>query len=278
MMGHPKFPRRKYETPLHPWQEDRIRLENALIKKYGLKNNREVWKTETNLRRYRGQARALLAKIDSSALQVKKETDQLLNHLIRMNILSTNSSLDDVLALNIESILSRRLQTIIYLKGLAGSPHQARQFISHGHISIDNRSITIPSYMVTKDEEDKINYTSKSPLTDAAHPARPAVEFDVKIKPSPLSKEDESKARKKESKIDKKDKGKKSEPDNTIKPDEDKKIEHKAEKKDATDRDTNITKSDNTDTKPEDIAKDEKQDTNITDKKEDIEASSGGEQ
>ena len=42
-MGKPKFSRKKYETPSHPWQEDRIKKENELIKKYGLKNKREIW-------------------------------------------------------------------------------------------------------------------------------------------------------------------------------------------------------------------------------------------
>ena len=34
-MGKPKFSKKKYETPSHPWQESRINAENKLIKKYG---------------------------------------------------------------------------------------------------------------------------------------------------------------------------------------------------------------------------------------------------
>lgn len=115
-MGKPKFSRKKYETPSHPWQEDRIKEESELKKKYGLKNNREVWKAKTKLRRYRSQARELLAKIRTGDEQSKKESDQLLIHLSRLNILPHNSTLDDVLSLNTESILSRRLQTLTYLK------------------------------------------------------------------------------------------------------------------------------------------------------------------
>ena len=139
-MGKPKFSRKKYETPSHPWQEDRIKAENELMKKYGLKNKREIWKAETRLRKFRGQARELLAKVGTSDTQSKKESDQLLMYLNRMNILPQNSTLDDVLALETESILSRRLQTLTYLKGLANTPDQARQLISHGHIEIDKKS------------------------------------------------------------------------------------------------------------------------------------------
>ena len=184
-MGKPKFSRKKYVTPSHPWQEDRIKNENELIKKYGLKNKREVWKAETALRRYRGQTRALLAKISSDP-QAKKESNQLLVYLTRMNILPPNSNLDDVLALENESILSRRLQTLTYLKGLANTPNHARQLICHGHIAISGRKITVPSYMVTKEEENEIVYTRDSVLNDTMHPARPRADF----KPILIRKED----------------------------------------------------------------------------------------
>ena len=184
-MGKPKFSRKKYETPSHPWQEDRIKAENELVRKYGLKNKREIWKAQTKLKKYRGQTRELLAKVGTSDAQSKKESDQLLMHLNRMSILPPNSNLDDVLALETESILARRLQTLTYLKGLSSTPDQARQLISHGHIAIDDRKITVPSYMVTKDEESKIGYTADSALNDLMHPARPRADF----KSTPIKRE-----------------------------------------------------------------------------------------
>jgi small subunit ribosomal protein S4 len=57
-MGDPKFSRRKYDTPSHPWQGVRIKEENELIKKYGLKNKRELWKVQSLLRNYRRQGSA----------------------------------------------------------------------------------------------------------------------------------------------------------------------------------------------------------------------------
>ena len=185
-MGKPKFSRKKYETPSHPWQEDRIKEENELIRKYGLKNKREVWKSQTRLRKYRSQARELLAKVETGDAQSKKESQQLLMHLNRLNVLPPNSTLDDVLTLNTESILSRRLQTLTYLKGLANTSYQARQLISHGHIAISDRRVTVPGYIVTKDEEGDIGYTSDSPLNDVMHPARPRADF----KSSPIVKKE----------------------------------------------------------------------------------------
>jgi len=189
-MGHPRRPRKKYETPSHPWQEDRIKHENELMKKYGLGNKREIWKAEARLKKYRNLARSLLARVGSEDEQYKKEVNQLLTHLARMNILKTGASLDDVLALNEEHILSRRLQTIVYLKGLASTPEQARQFIVHGHIVVGDSKVTVPSYMVRGDEESEINYAPDSPLVDVSHPARPPVDLLKSRKPVEIKSEE----------------------------------------------------------------------------------------
>ncbi|VVB59130.1 30S ribosomal protein S4 [uncultured archaeon] len=176
-MSSQKFPRKRYDTPMHPWKENRIKSERELIKKYGLKSHTEVWKAKTYLGKHREQARELLAKIGTANPQAKKESDQLLVHLTRMGILSIGASLDDVLALETEAVLSRRLQTLVYLKGFSMTPYQARQLINHGHIAVNNRKVTIPSYMVGKDEEGQIQYTIRSPLNEISHPARPKVDM-----------------------------------------------------------------------------------------------------
>ena len=186
-MSSQKFPRKRYETPMHPWKESRIKSERELIKKYGLKNHKEVWKAKTYLGKHREQARELLAKIGTANPQVKKESDQLLVHLTRMGILSMGASLDDVLALETEVVLSRRLQTLVYLKGFSGTPYQARQLICHGHVAVNGRKVTIPSYMVGKDEEGQIQYTIRSPLNEISHPARPKTDM-YKTEPAILLK------------------------------------------------------------------------------------------
>jgi len=189
-MGKPKFPRKKYDTPLHPWKEDRIKSEKELIKKYGLKNHREIWKAKTKLKKHRRQARELLAKEGANDPQVKKEKDQLLIHLARMGITPQGSNLDDVLALETEAILSRRLQTLVYLKGFANTTDHSRQLISHGHIAVDNRKVTVPSYLISKDEEAKIGYTSKSVLNELSHPARPKSDIYTPIPLTKMKKEE----------------------------------------------------------------------------------------
>ena len=180
-MGNPKLPRRKYDTPSHPWQGDRIKLENDLIKKFGLKNKREVWKSQSLIRNFRQQARLLNARLRMADVQADKERNQLLSRLVNLGLLNPNSSLNDVLGLEIENILNRRLQTQVYMKGLAHTPKQARQFIVHGHISIGGRKVTIPGYLVKNAEEETIEYNQYSSLTNELHPMRPKGKLEVTI-------------------------------------------------------------------------------------------------
>jgi small subunit ribosomal protein S4 len=172
-MGDPKFPRRSYDTPSHPWQGERIKEEHALVKEFGLKNKRELWKAKTILRSYRKQSRDLQARLRTGEAQAKIETHNLLRSCAKMGLLPMEgATLDDVLGLNTEILLNRRLQTMVYRKGLAASPNQARQMIFHGHVAIDGRKVTIPGYILTREEEDQITYNFSSPFNDDMHPLR----------------------------------------------------------------------------------------------------------
>src|SRR2546427_11535419 len=83
--------------------------------------------------------------------QAGKEKDELIARLGRLGLLPTEgASLDDVLALDVEAVLSRRLQTLAFVKGLAFTPHPARQFLVHGHVATGSRRVTGPGYLVTR--------------------------------------------------------------------------------------------------------------------------------
>lgn len=172
-MGYPGKKRKSYDTPKHPWQAARMAEEVELIKTYGLRNKRELWKAHSILRRFRADARRLLAEADSTT-HMKLEGKQILNRLTNYGMLKPDSSIDDILGLNTSALLERRLQTQVHRLGLARTPKQARQFITHGHIAIDGQKVTIPGMMVTKEQEINIDYYGKSPLVDESHKERPA--------------------------------------------------------------------------------------------------------
>jgi len=180
-MGDPKFARKHYATPSHPWDGARISEEKQICRKYGLKNKRELWKTQTVLRDIRSQARDLQAKQRTEDEQSLKEVDQLIERLKRIGLLHGKADLNDILTLEVEALLSRRLQTQIYLKGLARSIKQARQLIVHGHISVDGRKVTVPSYLVMNTEAETIDYYNNSPFISDMHPERAAVDFSPEM-------------------------------------------------------------------------------------------------
>ena len=100
------------------------------------------------------------------------ETAEFLARLKRIGVLGEDDSLDDILSLDVTDILERRLQTVVYRKGLANTTKQARQFVTHGHVTVDGRRVTRPSKKVAVAEEDAIEFDSTSPLTDELHPER----------------------------------------------------------------------------------------------------------
>lgn len=175
-MGFPGKKRKSYDTPKHPWQAARMAGELELVKKYGLRNKKELWKAHSILRRYRSDARRLLADSAESELtgHNKTEADQILARLIRYSLLGSDSNVDDILGLQTDAILERRLQTQVHRLGLARTPKQARQFITHGHIAIAGKKATVPSMLISKKEEMLIEYYGQSPLTTESHPERPA--------------------------------------------------------------------------------------------------------
>lgn len=183
-MGDPKKQRKKYDTPRFPWRTDILQEELKLLGQYGLRNKHELWRHETALSNFRGIARSLIGK---SAEERKKMEDEIVKRLKRIGILPETAVLDDVLDLTIEDILERRLQTIVFRKGLAKTIQQCRQLITHGHIAIGTRRITVPSYVVTKEEETQIAYTPKSPLSNPSHPLRQTISVAPTTETGPQS-------------------------------------------------------------------------------------------
>jgi len=153
-MGDPKKQRKKYKTPSHPWQRDRLIEELKLVGDYGLRNKRELWKLKTMLSHYRSRARKLLAIPPEVR---KKEEEVLINKLYKLGILDENASLDDVLNLTVEDFLKRRLQTVVFEKGIASTIHQARQMITHRHITVNGRIVQSPGYLVKRDDVVELN-------------------------------------------------------------------------------------------------------------------------
>jgi small subunit ribosomal protein S4 len=164
-MGDPRKPKKMFRRPRRIWTTDQLNAELYVIGSYGLRNKRELWRAQSEVARFRNQARALLAL--PTEVRQKKET-QLLTFLNRFGLVDQSATLDDVLNLKIEDLLERRLQTMVMKKGETKSPQQARQIVAHGHVSLGNRIVNIPGYLVRREEEQQILlHTSPSTSPDS---------------------------------------------------------------------------------------------------------------
>jgi small subunit ribosomal protein S4 len=168
-MGDPRRQKKKYVTPKRPFDSERFESELQLIGSYGLRNKKELWKHRTELSRYRRQARNLLALTAAERAKLERE---LVDKLVRLGILTGEPTLDSVLDLTLEDLLERRIQTIVFRKGLASSAYHARQLVTHGHIALDGAKVSTPSRLITHSEEERMTYVARSPLNDESHPAR----------------------------------------------------------------------------------------------------------
>jgi small subunit ribosomal protein S4 len=63
---------------------------------------------------------------------------------------------------NLLEELERRLDNVVYSLGFAASRAQARQLVRHGHVSVDTRKVSIPSFRVGKGQVVSIKEKSRA--------------------------------------------------------------------------------------------------------------------
>ncbi|MCK5624592.1 30S ribosomal protein S4 [Candidatus Pacearchaeota archaeon] len=142
-----------YSKPKRPFDKVRIDEEAIIKKDYGLKNKKEIWKSDAKIKSIREKAKKL---IGSNPEEQKALFDRLKKIGLEVN------SIADVLSLDQKDFLNRRLQTVLVNKKLATTSKSARQLITHRKVLVEGRIINSPSYIVPVQLEDKITLKEKS--------------------------------------------------------------------------------------------------------------------
>ena len=161
-MGDPRKLRNKYERPKKLWDVDRLAEEKALKAEYGLRSMKELWRSTAELKKFRREARRLLSVSEEDR---RDDAKKILAKLAKLGVLKEGSVIDDVLSLEVKSVLERRLQTIVLRKGLAKTTAQSRQLITHGFIAIKGKKVTRPGYVVSLDDEASLSYARQIDLS-----------------------------------------------------------------------------------------------------------------
>ena len=143
---------KSYSRPKRPFDKLRIDEEREIKKEFGLKNKREIWKTDARIKSIREKAKNLISA-------GKDQQELLFARLKKMGL--EVGSIADVLSLDKKDYLARRLQTIIVKKKLATTSKSARQLITHKKVLVDGKIIDSPSYIVPVKLENKISLKIK---------------------------------------------------------------------------------------------------------------------
>jgi small subunit ribosomal protein S4 len=147
-MGDVRRKHNLYSRPKKMFNSARIAEENDTKTKYGLKNKTEIWKISAKVKGLRFKAKKFISKSEKE----KQEFFGRLNYMgLEVKVIS------DVLALKNEDLLNRRLQTVVFNKGLAKTILEARQLIVHKNVFVDGRIVNIPSFAVNREDENKIS-------------------------------------------------------------------------------------------------------------------------
>lgn len=155
--------RKTYKTVRRPYEKERLDQELKLCGEYGLRCKREIWRIQYLLSKTRKAARQLLT-LDAKDPKRLFETPPLIRRLKRYGLMTDDeSTLDDILKLNTQRFMERRLQTKVFKLGLAKSIHHARVLIRQRHIRVGKQIVNVPSLCVRTDSEKHIDLSLKSP-------------------------------------------------------------------------------------------------------------------
>lgn len=182
-MGSAKRNRKKFEKPKERWNLARIKADNTLVDEYGLKNMKELWKVQTEISRIRGNVRKLLA----GGAHYEDVKERLIGRLVKLGIATNSTTLDDLLDLKERSLLDRRLQTVVFKKGMARTVKQARQLTTHGFIAIDGRKVNRPGYLVDAALEGRISYRKPIDIMPKKAVEKAAEASEVQVETAPAA-------------------------------------------------------------------------------------------
>ena len=164
----PKTYRVSSKTSTRPkllYEKERIDAEVKICGEYGLRCKREVWRVQLVLAKLRKRARGLLTLEEDDQRRIF-EGNALLKKMFKFGLLDAEkeNGLDFVLSLTMHKLLERRLQTRVLKNRLASSIHHARVLIYGKMIAVDNQLVDVASYMVTVENENKINLAANTAI------------------------------------------------------------------------------------------------------------------
>ncbi len=84
--------------------------------------------------------------------QKVKKAYGLLEKQFRAYYEMANNQRTGIVGENMLSLLERRLDNVVYRMGIGASRKESRQIVNHGHVTVNGKTVNIPSYLVKVDD------------------------------------------------------------------------------------------------------------------------------
>mmetsp|Transcript_2266 Transcript_2266/g.3255 ORF Transcript_2266/g.3255 Transcript_2266/m.3255 type:complete len:186 (+) Transcript_2266:33-590(+) len=145
------------------WKSDDSLRVTKILRKYYIQKREDY----TKYNRLCGLVKKIahkLSKLDPRDPYRVKATDQLMNKLYAMGLISTKKSLQVVDQITTSSFCRRRLPVIMVRLKMSENLKEAVTFIEQGHVRVGTSTVTDPAFLVTRSLEDYVTWVDTSKI------------------------------------------------------------------------------------------------------------------
>lgn len=156
------------KVSLHSWKgEDNIRVAKVM-RRYHIQNREDY----VAYNKICGMVSKLSAKLETlkpdDAFRIAM-TDQLLDKLYNMGIITTTKSLQKADEITASSICRRRLPVVMVRMKMAETMRAAVTFVEQGQVRVGPNVVTDPAFLVTRNLEDFVTWVDSSKVRRTVH-------------------------------------------------------------------------------------------------------------
>eukprot|EP01127_Copromyxa_protea_P020246 TRINITY_DN6739_c0_g1_i1.p1 TRINITY_DN6739_c0_g1~~TRINITY_DN6739_c0_g1_i1.p1 ORF type:complete len:186 (+),score=40.83 TRINITY_DN6739_c0_g1_i1:251-808(+) len=152
---------KKHTNFVGTWKKENTLHENEIIRRYYLQDRSDYYKYNQVCNMLKKLA-AALSKLDSRDPFRIKMTEQLLEKLYSMGLITTKKSLVQVTNLTVSAFCRRRLAVLLVKNKYAETMKAAVTYVETEQIRVGPNIITDPAFLVTRNMEDFITWTDTS--------------------------------------------------------------------------------------------------------------------
>jgi U3 small nucleolar ribonucleoprotein protein IMP3 len=151
------------KVDLYSWKNENNLREGQIVKKYLLQDREDYMrynKIAGNITKFVGKLK-LLPQADEMRFQL---SEQLLQKLYNMGIVSSTSSLSAVEKLTVSAFCRRRLPVVMVRLKMSETIKEATTFVEQGHVRVGPNVITDPAFLVSRSFEDFVTWVDSSKI------------------------------------------------------------------------------------------------------------------